>query len=318
LQVEIFYIFLLFPALVLFHFFFFQTQPLPYSSTLDDIKQASTSGNNAYSDWMLTWTTATASGPRHHPPHKNTFKIIQRLTKMIQIFYLLCLSVLWIPAHGFSLIPVFKGKADIVHGTEDLHQSSGLQVDNKLGNTVVPTVEPDYLSSTEMTFHPIVKSTFDLASIFHDAPSCESIAFAALVYSCGTIDISNGALIEHVKTVHAARLAICELSNANIKIPHQCSAFLPRPDSYKKIEMRGLATDGRLANTNLLYPKYDAETEAHTQECTAALHSTPQYWTSFSNNKQTGIDICQAVQSGAHLGECKSSSIGIPADSHSR
>jgi len=222
---------------------------------------------------------------------------------MLQIFYLLYLGAFWIPTYGFSLVPAFKGKSDMISGTEDLKVFPRSQVDIKPGNTVVSTVEPDYLTATDLAIHPTVKNTFEIASIFANAPSCELIASAALAYSCSSIDISHGNLIDHVKTVHAARLAICELHAAQVEIPRQCTTFIPRPDSYKKIETRGFLKDGRLANTNLLYPKYDAETEAHTQECTAALHKTPQYWTSFSNNKQTGIDICQAVQSGAQAGE---------------
>ncbi|GAB7338113.1 hypothetical protein MBLNU457_4472t1 [Dothideomycetes sp. NU457] len=199
---------------------------------------------------------------------------------MLQIIYLLYSSLFWYSAHGFSLVPALKGKFDSISGT----------IANK--------IKPDYLSSTELTLHPAVKNTFEIANSFNSAPSCESIASAALAFSCGSLDTSNGNLIEHVKTVYAARLAVCELLNANIEIPRQCFAFVPHPDSYKKVEMKGFLKGGRLANANLLYPKYDSETEAHTDACITALHETPQYWTSYSNNKQTTLSICQAMHAG--------------------
>jgi len=221
---------------------------------------------------------------------------------MLQIIYLLYLSVFWIPAHGFNLLPAFKDKFDMISGTPGVHLFQRSQAHIYTG-TIANKVEPDYLSSTELTLHPAVKNTFEIANSFNSAPSCESIASAALAYSCGSLDTSNGNLIEHVKTVYAARLAICELLNANIEIPRQCSAFVPHPDSYKKVEMKGFLKGGRLSNANLLYPKYDAETEAHTDECTTALYETPQYWISYSNNKQTTLSICQAMHAGDQAGE---------------
>lgn len=221
---------------------------------------------------------------------------------MLQIIYLLCLSVFWNYAHGFSLVPAFRGKIDAISGTLHVHDRQKSQAHVYTG-TITNKIEPDYLSSTELTLHPAVKNTFEIANRFNSAPSCESIASAALAYSCGSLDSSNGHLIEHVKSVYAARLAVCELLNANIEIPRQCFAFVPHPDSYKKVEMKSFLKAGRLSNANLLYPKYDSETEAHTDECITALHETPQYWTSYSNNKQTTLSICQAMHAGEHAGE---------------
>ena len=83
--------------------------------------------------------------------------------------------------------------------------------------------------------------------------------------------------MDDLKSVYATRLAICELRSAGAPIPPKCESFAPALNNDK-----GKA-----------YDKGDNRDLSH---CLKSLESRPQWWTSYSNNKQNAIVMCRAAR----------------------
>jgi len=127
-------------------------------------------------------------------------------------------------------------------------------------------------------------------------PPCNQIASAALLNTCASLEGDAGQIIEQVKTVYAARLAICELLDAGIDIPPECSTFVPESNDLREQELRGFFHSGTISKPTLHYPQYEHSTSKHLNRCAQALHQTPQFWTSFSNSKQNALVMCHAMR----------------------
>ena len=91
-----------------------------------------------------------------------------------------------------------------------------------------------------------------------------------------------------IRSIYAARLAICELEGASTLIPQPCIAITAsiRTPSTSGFRFLRKPTSHHLDEKKL--PKRDLEL------CLKALESRPQWWTSYSNNRQNAIVICQA------------------------
>ncbi|EPS33791.1 hypothetical protein PDE_08753 [Penicillium oxalicum 114-2] len=91
-----------------------------------------------------------------------------------------------------------------------------------------------------------------------------------------------------IRSIYAARLAICELEGASTLIPQPCIAITApiRTPSTSGFGFLRKSTSHHLDEKKL--PKRDLEL------CLKALESRPQWWTSYSNNRQNAIVICQA------------------------
>lgn len=106
--------------------------------------------------------------------------------------------------------------------------------------------------------------------------------------SLGSSETSGGAEIAHtldrVKSIYAARLALCELSGAGATIPLSCSSIR-------------IASD-RIYNESAMDPTDIADDVAApiVEGCLRGLESRPQWWTSYSNSRQNAIVICQAAR----------------------
>lgn len=112
-----------------------------------------------------------------------------------------------------------------------------------------------------------------------------------LLTSCQSLsssDTSGGAEIAHtldrVKSIYAARLALCELSGAGATSPLSCSSIR-------------IAAD-RIHNESAIDPMDIADDFAApiVEGCLRGLESRPQWWTSYSNSRQNAIVICQAAR----------------------
>ncbi|KAI4284743.1 MAG: hypothetical protein L6R38_001199 [Xanthoria sp. 2 TBL-2021] len=122
------------------------------------------------------------------------------------------------------------------------------------------------------------------------SPSCHRLAAATLIRSCQSIDgsVSNPEdSLEDVKSVYAAQLALCEIMDAGSRRPEDCEAFLPghSAQSSRKVTRSFSNPD---ATANALKGKLS--------QCLQALESRPQHWTSYSNNRQNAVVMCQAAR----------------------
>ena len=139
-------------------------------------------------------------------------------------------------------------------------------------------------------------------------PSCAKVASSALMHSCSAL----GGSIQHDETnyargsdlfvaeetdIYAARLAVCELRDAEYPLPKECQPFVPTDRGTKKREVRGWWTKSGPTKPTNLFQYYDDITEANLKQCRKALSSDGRSWTSFSNSKQNAIVMCRAMRS---------------------
>lgn len=118
------------------------------------------------------------------------------------------------------------------------------------------------------------------------APSCNRIAASRLLASCQSVRSDDHArwadvpaTLDRIKSIYAARLALCELGDAVTAIPAACSPLRvtthpPYLDADSLDSLSRDVIDG----------------------CLRVLESRPQWWTSYSNNRQNAILICQAAR----------------------
>ncbi|KAL3465940.1 hypothetical protein BJX64DRAFT_33361 [Aspergillus heterothallicus] len=93
--------------------------------------------------------------------------------------------------------------------------------------------------------------------------------------------------LDYVRSLYAARLAICELTGAGTPIPSSClsvNALPPQRKGFWPFIVKESTADSDIENVS----KSDL---AH---CLQSLESRPQWWTSYSNNRQNAVVICEA------------------------
>ena len=111
------------------------------------------------------------------------------------------------------------------------------------------------------------------------APSCTRQAAFGLIESCSGLASKDTTSLytelDEVKSLYSARLAICEMKDAGLPIPSQCTSEILRDSTTNrfivKLESRQMIT-----------------------ACVQALEARPQSWTSYSNNRQNALIICRA------------------------
>lgn len=124
-------------------------------------------------------------------------------------------------------------------------------------------------------------------------PSCARIASVKLVTSCQSFRGNNNGdresheTLDGIRSVYAARLAICELEGAGASVPAPCLPVTLAPPASKG--RFGFVTKTDVPDTGTaLVPKELLE------QCLKTLESRPQWWTSYSNSRQNAMVICQA------------------------
>jgi hypothetical protein len=137
----------------------------------------------------------------------------------------------------------------------------------------------------------VFANAIQLLESMKSLPSCSRIAAMKLLTSCQSLsssETSGGAEIAHildrVKSIYAARLALCELSGAGAAIPLSCSSIRIASDRIRNesaIDLMDIADD-------FAAPIVEG--------CLRGLESRPQWWTSYSNSRQNAIVICQAAR----------------------
>ena len=117
-----------------------------------------------------------------------------------------------------------------------------------------------------------------LASI-ETSSSCNRIATTMLLASCRSAEGSDhdvDASLEDLRSVYAAQLAMCEIGSASSIKPQSCDSF-------------SIMSEGKPNGVNTIR-------KDKLIDCLKSLESKPQWWTSYSNNKQNAGVICEATR----------------------
>ncbi|KAJ5913946.1 hypothetical protein N7504_002829 [Penicillium tannophilum] len=127
------------------------------------------------------------------------------------------------------------------------------------------------------------------------SPSCHRIAATKLVTSCQGMGGKEAKtreqyeILDQTRSVYAARLAICEIEGAGSSIPTQCLPLTVAPVEAK-LRFNFMAKVKQSESGATEYPKEVLEL------CLRTLESRPQWWISYSNNRQNAMVICQAAR----------------------
>jgi hypothetical protein len=206
--------------------------------------------------------------------------------------------LLFIPLF-FSVLQPYFSRADSA--------SHGMFFGNELGFTNKKGLAPhrtnfsedvdlvSFLGAKSQRHDAIFAEAVQLLEFIKYSPSCNRIAATRLVTSCQSIggkaeniESDTHVALDHLRSVYAARLAICELNGAGTATPQSClpvtvssqhkKGFFGFSNKYQQPRVH--ATDS--IPTELLEP------------CLRSLESRPQWWTSYSNSRQNAMVICQA------------------------
>ncbi|KKA21557.1 Nuclear membrane fusion protein Kar5 [Rasamsonia emersonii CBS 393.64] len=152
----------------------------------------------------------------------------------------------------------------------------------------------EFLNARTLQRDSVFSEAIQLLESMKSSPSCNRIAATKLLTSCQTLgDHANAPAsdvpmtLDRVKSLYAARLAICELTGAGTAIPAACSPL--------HVVSEKTRNGGRSANMDILEP--DPIPSTVLDACLKSLESRPQWWTSYSNSRQNAIVICQAARS---------------------
>lgn len=141
----------------------------------------------------------------------------------------------------------------------------------------------------------IFSEAVQLLDSLKTSPSCNRIAATKLVTSCQDFESTGNVAsdthtqesLDHIRSVYAARLAICELDGAGASVPSPCfPVTVPSPTVKTRL--------GFLPKFKAPDIGSDVVPPELLGQCLKALESRPQWWTSYSNNRQNAMVICQA------------------------
>ncbi|KAL4780435.1 hypothetical protein BJX76DRAFT_364322 [Aspergillus varians] len=155
-----------------------------------------------------------------------------------------------------------------------------------------------FLNSRTQKHDDLFTEALKLLESVSSSPSCNKLAATKLVTSCKSIKRnpeSPGSsdtylALENVRSLYAARLAVCEISGAGISIPSPCQPMNVSPSPKKGLF--GFYTKQNSASSDT-----DPVSKEDLEPCLRSLESRPQWWTSYSNSKQNAMIICHASRS---------------------
>lgn len=152
-----------------------------------------------------------------------------------------------------------------------------------------------FLSSKAEKKDAIFLQALQLLDSLKASPSCNRLAATRLLTSCQAIgDRAEGVspdayvALDRIKSLYAARLAICELDGAGASVPASCIP-LTEPTRRKGL-LSFISKAPTQAGLNDSVPKELLE------PCLKSLETRPQWWTSYSNSRQNAVVICQAAR----------------------
>lgn len=156
-------------------------------------------------------------------------------------------------------------------------------------------VETDLISllTNQAKESEYLREAYTLVDQVQTAPSCNQLAAYQLLTSCKGLEVGvdgteTPVLLERVKNLYAARLAICELESAHAVIPTICQDIM-------SISLSDLTREEQ-PRLNRLWHGRDCVDAKVLQPCVKALHGKPTSWTSYSNNRAQAITMCHAVR----------------------
>lgn len=155
----------------------------------------------------------------------------------------------------------------------------------------------------------VYSQALDLLDALQSSPSCIRLATSTLLISCQTIDENTSVAIEpaldEIRSLYAARLALCELSSAGLSIPPECTLLHVGIDSdANKLHHHQLMGESTAQSSNSQHKVGTLQI----RKCLQSLESRPQWWTSYSNSRQNAAIMCQAARADIEKGMLKSSS----------
>ena len=152
------------------------------------------------------------------------------------------------------------------------------------------------LTSKNQQREVLFSDALGLLQSMQTLPSCHQMAVSKLVTSCQSIggrsdkpDPHTFTTLEHIRSIYAARLAICELNEAGAAVPTSCHPITMRLPQKKGLF--GLST-GYKTHFNAA----ETVSKGQLESCLRSLESRPQWWTSYSNSRQNAVVICQAAR----------------------
>ncbi|KAJ5583439.1 hypothetical protein N7535_002059 [Penicillium sp. DV-2018c] len=160
-----------------------------------------------------------------------------------------------------------------------------------------------FLTSRKQDQDSIFNEAVNILDSIGSAPSCNLVAATRLVSSCQTFSDGNDGsqtdspeTLDHLRSVYAARLALCEIDGAGNSIPSSCLPVTLSPPPQKNrfgfmARHRGSDTASSEVPRELL------------EHCLRTLESRPQWWTSYSNSRQNALVICHASRMEAEKEE---------------
>ena len=140
-------------------------------------------------------------------------------------------------------------------------------------------------------------------SSLRSGPSCARFATATLLRSCQDVEgavqstrddtESFEVTLDQLKSTYAARLAVCELIEAGASVPSECSSLTPAGRPRQERNLARILVRKTTMKSQDGMPNPDGAT---LKQCLTSLESRPQWWTSYSNNRQNAVVMCQAVR----------------------
>jgi hypothetical protein len=133
------------------------------------------------------------------------------------------------------------------------------------------------------------------------SPSCNRLAASTLLESCQTVDGSRPDVeesLENIKSIYAARLALCEISSTGLLIPPDCKHLMPVDALEGKGSLEWILGSGRAKSA-----PYSNIGNRQFSQCLQSLESRPQWWTSYSNSRQNAAIMCQVARVDIERGE---------------
>lgn len=155
-----------------------------------------------------------------------------------------------------------------------------------------------FLNTRAQKHDELFNQALEILGNLNSSSSCNKLAATKLVTSCKSIgrnpeisyDLDKYLALEHVRSMYAARLALCELSGAGIPVPSPCRLVNVSPSSRKRLF-------GGYTKTQLTSSDCEPVPAEELEPCLKSLESRPQWWTSYSNSRQNAMIICQASRS---------------------
>ncbi|KAJ5513266.1 hypothetical protein N7463_002818 [Penicillium fimorum] len=151
-----------------------------------------------------------------------------------------------------------------------------------------------FLGSRSQDQDSIFNEAVKILDSMRSSPSCNRLAATKLVNSCQTFsDGKDGAhtdspeSLDLLRSVYAARLALCEIDGAGTPIPSSCLPITVSPPPQKN-------RFGFVSRYRGSEPASDEIPKELLEQCLKTLESRPQWWTSYSNSRQNALVICHA------------------------